>query len=56
VVAKVRVFLIANFLGGWLTTLLGPARVIIDTELAYMEFGTTGCANIEPAQWKTEAR
>jgi hypothetical protein len=56
VIAEIRLILLAHFFRDRFTAMLRIARVIFDAHLAHVEFGATGFANIQSAQWKGEFR
>jgi hypothetical protein len=50
VVAEVRGVLVALLFGGGLLTMLGVAHVVFDAQLADVQFGIAGVADVEAAQ------
>jgi len=52
VIAEVRLFFVADFLGGRLPTVLRIRRVVVDAQAADVQLHIAGLADVEAAQWQ----
>jgi hypothetical protein len=50
VIAKIGFILFANLLGGGLFAMLGIGRVVLNAQLACVQFSIAGLANIQAAK------
>jgi len=56
VVAEIRGLLVALLFGGGLLAMLGVADVVFDAQLADMQLGIAGLADVEAAQRQRQCR